>query len=134
MHSSDTLIVMFLKYVFCYFSGIEFPCDVKVIISVVNPEHLKLPVFAGIVMEQFRLGAGAGAGLVDEQKKAQDIHSSRRAKSAVAAAIWEANGSSKSEEENADQKNLNFSSFISEENIEAVKQYVPESVLAFMRK
>ena len=40
-------------------------------------------------------------------------------------------------EENADiedQKNLNFSSFISEENIEAVKQYVPESVLAFMRK
>ena len=87
VHSSDTLIVMFLKYVFCYFSGIEFPCDVKVIISVVNPEHLKLPVFAGIVMEQFRLGAGAGAGLVDEQKKAQDIHSSRRAKSAVAAAI-----------------------------------------------
>ena len=40
-------------------------------------------------------------------------------------------------EQNADiedQKNLNFSSFISEENIEAVKQYVPESVLAFMRK
>ena len=74
---------MFLKYVFCYFSGIEFPCDVKVIISVVNPEHLKLPVFAGIVMEQFRLGAGA----VDEQKIAQHIHSSRRAKSAVAAAI-----------------------------------------------
>ncbi len=75
---------MFLKYVFCYFSGIEFPCDVKVIISVVNPEHLKLPVFAGIVMEQFRLGAGAGAGVVEI---AQDIHSSRRAKSAVAAAI-----------------------------------------------
>ena len=77
---------MFLKYVFCYFSGIEFPCDVKVIISVVNPEHLKLPVFAGIVMEQFRLGAGAGAGAVDEQKIAQHIHSSRRAKSAVAVA------------------------------------------------
>ena len=32
----------------------------KLIISVVNPDHLKLPVFAGIVMEQFRLGAGAG--------------------------------------------------------------------------
>ena len=78
---------MFLKYVFCYFSGIEFPCDVTVIISVVNPEHLKLPVFAGIVMEQFRLGAGAGAGAVDEQKIAQHIHSSRRAKSAVAAAV-----------------------------------------------
>ena len=78
---------MFLKYVFCYFSGIEFPCNVKVIISVVNPEHLKLPVFAGIVMEQFRLGAGVGAGVVDEQKIAQHIHSSRRAKSAVAAAI-----------------------------------------------
>ena len=57
----------------------------KVIISVVNPEHLKLPVFAGIVMEQFRLGAGAG--VVDEQKIAQDIHSSRRLNDVADSAI-----------------------------------------------
>ena len=51
-------------------SDIEFPCDVKVIISVVNPEHLKLPVFASIVMDQFKLGAG---GEVDEERIVQYI-------------------------------------------------------------
>ena len=47
----------------------------KVIISVVNPELLKLPVFASIIMDQFK----SGAGRVDEDKIAQYIRSKQAA-------------------------------------------------------
>jgi hypothetical protein len=46
---------------------------VKVIISAVNPELLKLPVFASIIMDQFKSGAEG----VDEEKIAQYIRGKR---------------------------------------------------------